>query len=1173
MLQPPKSIGPYRILRRLGAGGMGIVYLAERDGQEVALKTLGALPEPALRERFEREAQVRVKHPNVVAILDAGIWQDIAFIVLERLEGETLRERFTRGPLAPGALAEFGAQAAEGLAAAHAAGIVHRDIKPSNIFLCDDGPLKVIDFGVALTMNSSTRLTAPGAVPGTVGYVPPEVAGGDDATAQSDIWSLGAVLYEGLVGSPPFLRATPLATAVATLMHEMPLVRHKAPAAPDALCSVVERALSREPGRRFATATEFANALRSLEGAASAMPEPPAFRPGERRLVAVVLAEALVDAPAARAAIVVARGSVLALAGDRMLGIFGAGRTHGDELERAAEVSLELRQFAGRVALSSGWASGDGGSVQGAVVEAVERANATAMDGVALDAATAEALSSAFVVHERGADLFSLSTRAGDEATPSADVTEVIGAAALVGREVEVAQLAAALRTADNDGRTVLLQVVGPPGIGKTRLLGELERLARAAGRHVLRAGCSTLLERSELGWLRALALENAPADVRGRLTKQGPGDLGSQRDRVRLALLDWLAAAARDSVLLVDDAHFSDPVSLALLDDLLDEVSDESFVLAIASRGSAPLPDHEHVRVEPRGLDRAAVAALAFETTREVLSEEHLAELAARTGGNPLFVVECSLARGVRPEEALPLTVEAAVQCRLDALPTVDREVCLLAAVFGRPFTAAELASLRAGSGPSLRSLVGQSLLLRRGRRELARYEFRSRITAEVAYRSSTEERLEDVHRRVAQSAREATERARHFELAGDLEAAAAAQGDVALEAAGRGDCSLALHAARAALSLGAAEARHYALHMVQADAMRFLGQKAEHGRALEACIRTASTSEERARALSEHCVWLWRGGDVDEATRVAERAIDEAVSGGSAEAKVLAYGRHYLVRSHEGDAVESLERARALRDEVSLPLQASILAWTAHHYATTGALGQQLSAYVELVELYDTMGDLRRKAGAETNLADAYNRVGAYAEAAEALESAIQACARVRNRMSEGYAQLNLGFARIAMGRPQAGLEALDVAQELAEQHSETRLLALARLYRAPALPPREALSETEALLAEPTEGMNDLKVGAAASAALAALELGELPRADRHSSNALAWLRALGGVEEGEMRVYQARVGVLRAQGHGDAAEALVTEFDERLKERSLGIDDPELRARFTAAHTPL
>ena len=221
MLKVGTSLGPYLVEAPLGAGGMGEVYRAmdTRLGRAVAVKVIAAdlAGDPSLIHRFEREARAAgaLNHPNLCSVFDVGLHDGTPFVVMELLEGESLHHRLRQGPLPLRKALEGAAQIARGLAAAHAKGMVHRDLKPANVFLTRDGRFKILDFGLAkLTRPDLTAAakddtvpltrTMPGVLMGTIGYMAPEQVRGEDADSRSDVFALGAVLYEMLTGTRAF---------------------------------------------------------------------------------------------------------------------------------------------------------------------------------------------------------------------------------------------------------------------------------------------------------------------------------------------------------------------------------------------------------------------------------------------------------------------------------------------------------------------------------------------------------------------------------------------------------------------------------------------------------------------------------------------------------------------------------------------------------------------------------------------------------------------------------------------------------------------------------------------------------------------------------------------------------------------------------------------------------
>jgi serine/threonine protein kinase len=274
-----KIISHYRLLEAIGRGGMGVVYRAEdlRLGRFVALKLLPhpLAGEPEARQRFEREARAAsaLNHPNICTVYEIDEAEGLHFISMELLQGETLKSRMIRGPLPIKQILEIASGVCHALEAAHSNGIVHRDIKPANIFLTQTGGAKVLDFGVAkrvgpksetLGLDISTAsttcldlsLTIPGAQLGTAAYMSPEQAAGQPVDARSDIFSLGAVLYEMTTGQLPFPATTP-AEIIQAIQHDNPKpIEEVNPKTPRAWSRIIDRAMQREPHLRYQHALE-----------------------------------------------------------------------------------------------------------------------------------------------------------------------------------------------------------------------------------------------------------------------------------------------------------------------------------------------------------------------------------------------------------------------------------------------------------------------------------------------------------------------------------------------------------------------------------------------------------------------------------------------------------------------------------------------------------------------------------------------------------------------------------------------------------------------------------------------------------------------------------------------------------------------------------------------------
>ncbi|MEO8448898.1 MAG: tetratricopeptide repeat protein [Gemmatimonadota bacterium] len=534
----------YRILERLGEGGMGVVYQARdlRLERTVALKFLPAHLglEPAAKERLRVEAQAAaaLDHPNICIIHEIGEAADgQLFIAMPYYEGETLRDRLTRGPLPPDEAIGLTVQAARGLAKAHERGVIHRDIKPANLMITPEGVLKILDFGIAKV--SGAELTSPGERPGTVEYMSPEQIETETLDGRTDVWSLGVVLYEMLTGERPFQGGHHFAVMREILERRPVPLGSTRPGLPEAVDRVLTRMLAKAPADRF-SAGELVSELEQLrhQDAAPARDERDVGEPlaevlpgGERRPVAVLVTtiadyEGLVEAVApaelerlverlrSTAEDVVRRsGGVLhRFTGDSLVAVFGVPTTHEDDPVRAVRAALELHRSVTRVdtasdeatigaarqlgsrgqlrsAVHTGTAvvqlSSDPGSsyrVSGSVPQLAARLAAFAPPGEILVSPDCRRIIASWIETKPTA-----AVRLSSD-TPSIVPFRVLGVSerrsrvegiqrdrltTFTGREREMAALRQALAAAIS-GEGQLVTVMGDAGLGKSRLLLEL---------------------------------------------------------------------------------------------------------------------------------------------------------------------------------------------------------------------------------------------------------------------------------------------------------------------------------------------------------------------------------------------------------------------------------------------------------------------------------------------------------------------------------------------------------------------------------------------------------------------------------------------------------------------------------------------------------------------------
>ncbi len=302
-----ETVSHYRILERLGAGGMGEVYRAQDTqlARSVAIKILPAhhAADTERRRRFLQEARAvsALNHPNIISIYDIVFEGDTAFMVMEYVAGNTLADLVPAGGLPVAEALEYAIQMAGALEAAHGAGIVHRDFKPGNVMVSKPGWIKVLDFGLAkrafagpdVGLNDQTAtlgsgpLTVEGSVVGTISYMSPEQAEGKPVDARSDVFSFGAVLYEMLTGRRAFKGESALSTLTAILRDNVPAITQFSPGVPLRLEDIVRRCLAKDPAARWQNMAEIRAALtavkRGLDAGIVAAPTEKPARRGRRK--------------------------------------------------------------------------------------------------------------------------------------------------------------------------------------------------------------------------------------------------------------------------------------------------------------------------------------------------------------------------------------------------------------------------------------------------------------------------------------------------------------------------------------------------------------------------------------------------------------------------------------------------------------------------------------------------------------------------------------------------------------------------------------------------------------------------------------------------------------------------------------------------------------------------
>jgi tetratricopeptide (TPR) repeat protein len=1225
--------GRFELLWEIGSGGMGVVYRAMGEEGPAAVKVVPVSASPRLRLRFTREAKIRIEHPNIVSVLDAGICDDGSpYIAFELLEGEGLDEVLGRGPLPPEEAVRIGLDACAGLSAAHRQGVIHRDLKPSNLYLTRDGRVKILDFGIA-RLHLDTDLTATGDVIGTPSYISPEQARGrPDVDHKADVWGLGAVLYHALAGRPPHKASTVLGTLVAVVMDDVVPLAEAMPGTPPDLAEVIDRALERDPEKRWQDIDAFRAALAGAELVQSnlriAKTSSGLIASGERRVVAVMLAEGVSDLGRIEEAVASQGGILIPLVGGRAIGLFGGRTWEGDELNRAAHAALTSRSAAKRMAVASGRATRVGRSISGEVLENAERGLRANLQGVAVDPDTGHSLARSFALTEQSG-VFEIASEQSSDLLVQLD-------SPLVGRAAELAQIERAVRVAFSEERAYGLLIHGPPGIGKTRLRIETAKQLDAHDIRVVTGRAQPNQMHASLALLRNTIEELARGTIAGTLDERrarivalanDAGLAGGDRDtptflgellgvpmpetveleaartdpelmadRLRFAVLDYLEGLALSAplALMLDDLHWADAASLSVLVELMNRVGDLPFLLFATARpefdGGSLFTGADRAQIEPQGLLADDVSDLALKTHGVRPSPDLAKRIAEHCGGNPLFVeqilVELDRSRSLDEhvdELPLPLTVEAAVQSRLDHMGADLKEAAKRLALHDRPFTQSEAAVVGVDSR-AVDALIPRGILISQGKRQRdveRKLRFRSAVVRDVAYGMLAADVVAELHRKVAlhlekSPASEPAEVALHFDRAGERQKASEFFARAALAAARRGESALVLAAADRAFELGPPPGTHFSLHMAKSDALQFLGRRDEQEIVLDAALTCAPTLADFARVATEMVAWMSRMGRWQEALENADAAVESARESKDPEVLGLALGRKAVALVYAGQlemAESLLSEAEAVSSDGAGRLGALLASWRAQLEAAKGDLGARTEAYRLAVERFTAMGDIRRAAGAEVNLADAYNRLGDYDRAKSALEVALEHCKTVGNRPMEGYALVNLGYALTMLGEVDAALSALDRASTLAHRIREVRLDVIARVYRARALlgraDPRELSTGAERLAGEAeSQRVRPFAVTALAIAAEAAIAAKDRARSMELSERALALRDELGGIEEDEADVFRVRARALFEAGLAEEAKAVLERGRRRLDEVSRGIDDPALRAKFMA-----
>jgi tetratricopeptide (TPR) repeat protein len=1295
------QVGPFRLDARIGQGGMGVVYAAQdlEHGRKVAVKILpGTLAfDPARVRRFEAEAEVlaSLEHPAIVRYLAHGTTPGgEPFLAMEWLEGEDLAERLQRGPLSAAESVALARRVAEALAAAHARGVVHRDIKPSNIFLVagEVGQSKVIDFGVARVAGSLRTGTASGVVIGTPGYMAPEQArGARDIDARADVFSLGAVLFECLIGKPAFHGEHVMAILAKILFAEAPRVTELRPDLPRELADLTARMLAKAPEERPRDGVAVAAALHALGtlGALDALERrrgletlkapgapPPSVSPpaaltgGERRLLSVVLigpersvdpaahtissGEAEVDLAALRKA-AAAKGGAAELMADGSIAVTMAGKGSAtDRAALAARCALSLRRLAGRrpMALSLGRGEGTGRVATGDAIDTAARLIAgkgapPSQPGddeeahvVAIDEVTARLLDARFIVKESAAGLALV-----DERDRGGEVRTLLGKATpCVGRDRELSTLQSLWTECVEEQTAQAALVLAPPGVGKSRLAYELmrslrggepasiwigrgdplragsaygllgqalrgaldlhdsepldvrrQKLRAAVERHAKGEGAARMAEfLGELVGTPFSAEESEPSSAALRAARQDPRLMLEHVQRAWVGFLR-AAAAARPVLVVLEDLHWGDLPTVRAVDRALRDVKDQPWmVLALARpevRDVFPKLWGERGVQEIclRELSRRASERLARLVLGDSAEGATVERLVSQADGNAFYLEELIRAVAEGKGAALPESVLAMVQSRLEGLSAGERRVLRAASVFGEVCWEGGVVALSGDATQAvevrerLAALVEREILTRReesqlpGEPELA---FRHALLRDGAYAMLTDADRRLGHRLAGawlepRGQSDALVLAEHFERGGELPRAALQYLAAARQAQLGSDHRAAVALGERGRSCDAAGNHRLAFLEILAESRWNLGDLAGPDPSVEELLRCSPrASRAFGAALALKTMMALQRGDAGAIFEVVETLSDVPLSADNASGLLHTYYAVLMFLGAAGladlaarlvDRAEQIAGTPAPLDPMAQGAFALIRAFSALYLE--GDLQRSVELQLQAVATYDAIGAINVTTAARALTAKVYDLLGVYDRAEQEAR-----CALSSGNASVFATLIARDFLTLALAA-QGDLEGAtaEVGLALREAQSHANPAAEGWLRAAYALvlhlrgdldaAAREAQASLDLPQTSPLQRAETL-------ASLAAVRL-----AQGRAAEALAYAREamelilptrMRSVREPFIRLVHCEA--LSAAGEPDAARAALSLARDRLLATAAKISDPALRKSF-------
>ncbi|MBK9265560.1 MAG: protein kinase [Polyangiaceae bacterium] len=1095
--------GRFQVEREVGRGAVGIVFRAfdTVSQRRVALKIIAAAGDADHSERVrllqEGKLLSELDHPGIVQVVAYGALdstytaalgrkfdEGAPFIAMEWLEGEDLLTRQIRAPLTMRQALEIARQVAFALAAAHDAGIVHRDIKPSNIFVLSnrfpdaESPpqstrtarrprevseipeqlkAKLVDFGVATP--SDMALAGNDVFVGTPAYMAPEQARGDAVVdARSDLYSLGATLFELLTGRPPHIGSTSIATIARLATTPAPRLSELLLEVPERLEELVARLLMSEPEHRPVSAREVAlefDALcRDESVPEQAKPlalstEPPPIVASRLATTIVALQVGTKDQRRQLVDRLRAHGAdALPLGADSIVAHLGMKQAHGDEATRALDLGRWLCDLGACIGIATGRMRVDKVRSAGDVVDRASALARKAGEGNALADSTTKELA-------RGR--FHFEPLPNGDVKVGAPVKAPTKTVQFVGREAELLNALAAYERCAEDTTPIIVTISGPPGIGKSRLAREF--VTRVMGREepplLVRVRCESFGRAQALGVatdalrtllglpkganieqvehaLRTRKVKNIEDSPLSRLLANQPFDDGlDARDSLYLSMTELAIGAATTSpcVLMFEDAQWSDPESISWIEHLLGRATNLPLFVMMVMRPlfwrdqGQRFIGRDHVRIELRPMPKRATKEIARAVIGEGADEATLDRVAQQAAGSPLFAEELARVIAAGKDVATAATIEAAIQVSLDSLDDATREAVVRMSVFGLSVWDAGIATVGVPDADlTLKKLIAAELLVETGASRFSgtrEFLFKHALVRDVAYASASDELRKQMHAAagewLATMGEDAATVAQHFDL-GELHEKAADHWETAAKRAlATNSLQDAVKMADKALVFATDKPIAFARAVLLDEAHSRLDARSyQRNEAIQAMAENVFDEESEIRSAGARVRYdyaLGTGIHIEERLiEIRDRAsgiglVEEMARCSAALANLYAYAGQLALAERETRVLLDLTDKGAID-------WAAVDAWQALAVVrqTQGQLGAALDARRNAARSAKLAGLQEREAMLVTNLGFALTTIGARSEALSQLEAGLTKASAIGSPGTVRNAQMNL-------------------------------------------------------------------------------------------------------------------------------------------------------------------